>query len=92
MKQADFERQTGRKVPPEATYIDLDEQNQPKPRERETAGWTDTQIRNRSMQSIDADIASGEAGIDALQAQLDGERQRVMGLRQIKKRKKQLGD
>ena len=56
-----------------------------------TAGWTDDQIRAKSMQELDAMIASGEKGIQSLRDTLTSEQNRVDDLRRVKGRKLALG-
>ena len=56
-----------------------------------TAGWTDDQIRAKSMTELDAMIDSGLKGIKSLEATLNAERNRVDDLRRVKGRKLALG-
>lgn len=56
-----------------------------------TAGWTDDQIRAKSIQELDAMIASGEKGIENLRSTLNAEMARVDDLRRVKGRKLALG-
>jgi hypothetical protein len=83
MKKEEFEKLHGR-LPPETVYIDLDEQDF---QETVTAGYTDTQLRNKSLESFDAEIASGELGLANLEETVAAERQRIAGLRQARARK-----
>ena len=87
MKREIFEEKYG-KLGSNAVYIDLDEQKTPP--EPVTAGWTDTQIRNKSLEEIDSMIASGDAGILNLTQTLDNEIKRIDDLRRIRKRKLEL--
>ena len=87
MKKEEFEKMHG-KVSPFTTYIDLDEQQ--KPPEPTTCGWTDTQIRNKSLGEFDAMISSGEMGIASLKETLDKEVQRIEDLRRVRNRKTDL--
>lgn len=84
MKRELFEAKHG-KLGSNVVYIDLDEQQVPP--EPETAGWTDTQIRNKSLEELDAMISSGDLGVENLKQTLDTEIERVEDLRRIRKRK-----
>ena len=85
MKREDFEKLHG-PLPGNAVYIDLDEQ----PQEQVTNGWTDTMIRENSVQKIEALIRQGETAIENMQKALDSEAERVDGLRRVLARKHEL--
>jgi len=87
MKKEEFEKLNG-KLGENVTYIDLDEQQVPP--EPTTCGWTDTQIRNKSLKEFDAMISSGELGIASLKQTLDTEVQRIEDLRRVRNRKTDL--
>jgi hypothetical protein len=87
MKREEFEKLNG-KLSDNVTYIDLDEQQVPP--EPTTCGWTDTQIRNKSLEEFDAMISSGEMGIASLQQTLDNEVKRIEDLRRVRNRKTDL--
>jgi hypothetical protein len=87
MKQQEFEKLHG-KLGDNITYIDLDEQQElPEPT---TCGWTDTQIRNKSLEEFDAMISSGDMGIASLKQTLNNEVQRIDDLRRVRNRKTDL--
>jgi len=89
MKKEDFEEMTGRKLAPGTTYIDLDEQQaEPEPT---FGGWTDSQIKNKPLDQIEAMIRSGELGLEKLRETIANEEARIDDLRLIKQRKLQLG-
>lgn len=56
-----------------------------------TAGWTDEQIRAKSIQEIDAMISSGEKGIESLKATVRAEEARIDDMRRVRGRKLALG-
>lgn len=87
MKKEEFEKLNG-KLGGDVLYIDLDEQQTPP--EPTTCGWTDTQIRNKSLEEFDAMISSGEMGIASLRQTLDNEVQRISDLRRVRNRKTDL--
>jgi hypothetical protein len=84
MKREDFEAVHG-KLSSNVTYLDLDEQQVPP--EPTTCGWTDTQIRNKSLEELDAMISSGELGLASLHQTLDNEVKRIEDLRRVRNRK-----
>ena len=84
MKKEDFEAVHG-KLGDNVSYIDLDEQQSPP--EPMTCGWTDSQIRNKSLEEFDAMISSGDLGIASLKQTLDTEVQRIEDLRRVRNRK-----
>lgn len=87
MKKEEFEKLHG-KLSDDVAYIDLDEQQAPP--EPTTCGWTDTQIRNKSLKEFDSMISSGELGIASLQQTLDNEVKRIDDLRRVRNRKTDL--
>jgi len=87
MKQEEFEKLHG-KLGENTVYIDLDEQQAPP--EPTTCGWTDDQIRNKSLKEFDAMISSGELGIASLQQTIDTEVKRIDDLRRVRNRKTDL--
>ena len=91
MKREEFEAKHGR-LPPHAVYIDLDDPRNQVPPEPVTAGWTDTQIRGKSLAEIQAQIDTGEKGLASLKETIRAEEKRVDDLRLIKARKLQIGD
>jgi len=90
MEREEFESKYG-KLPSNATYIDLDAQPKPIP-EVMTAGWSDTQIRGKTVQELDGMINSAQLGIKNLEETLGGERQRLDDLMRIRNRKIEIGD
>lgn len=89
MKKEEFEAKHG-KLGDNVTYIDLDDPANQVPPEPTTAGWTDSQIRAKPLEEIDAMISSGEIGIQNLQETLDNEVKRVRDLRRVRDRKLEL--
>ena len=84
MKKDEFEELHG-KLSDNITYIDLDEQQVPA--EPTTCGWTDSQIRNKSLEEFDSMISSGELGLKSLHQTLDNEVKRINDLRRVRNRK-----
>lgn len=91
MRKEAFEDVHG-KLGDNVTYIDLDDPANQVPAEVVTGGWTDTQIRAKSSQEIDAMINSGQMGLDSLRDTIRKEEQRINNLYLIKQRKLLLGD
>jgi len=85
MKKAAFEKVHG-KLAPNVVYIDLDDQPKAPP-EVVTAGWTDTQLRAKSLPELDAMIASGEMALTNLRNIVDTEVERIEGLKKARSRK-----
>ena len=71
----------------EGVFIHIEDE----PPEPKTAGWTDTQIRSKSMSELDAMVGSGEKGLESLRATLKSEEDRIDGLRRIRQRRLDLG-
>lgn len=88
ISREEFEATYGR-LPPDAVYIDLDAT---KTIERVTAGWSDTQIKGKSVTELDALIKSAGLNIQSLEESVSGERQRLHDLQAIRNRKLELGD
>jgi hypothetical protein len=59
---------------------------------RKTAGWTDEQIRGKSLKELDSMITQGELATAKLRETLTGEEARIQGLRLVRARKVELGD
>lgn len=72
------------------TLIDLDAQK--KPPEVVTAGWTDTQIRGRTITEIELLVSQSELALASMQKSLAAQRQIAHNMRQVLERKKTLGD
>lgn len=85
MKQEDWEAIHG-KVPPNALYIDLDEQQEPI-----THGWTDTQIKGKSVGELQNMITQRETGLAVMQESIDNESEEISKLKDILERRQQLG-
>ncbi len=88
MKEEEFRRLYDVPEGAHITYIDLDAQ---KETPMNTAGWTDDQIRGKSLQEIDAQITSAEAGLTSLRETVRAEEDRLAGLRLVRDRKVVLG-
>tara|TARA_R110000772_G_scaffold30806_10_gene76515 strand:+ start:3701 stop:3979 length:279 start_codon:yes stop_codon:yes gene_type:complete len=71
------------------TFIDLDAQR--KPPEIMTAGWTDTQIRNKTIDEIDGMIKQNDLAVASLEQTLATQRNMVHNLQQIRQRKITIG-
>jgi len=56
-----------------------------------TAGWTDAQIKAKALSQIDDLILQSEKAISKLQYTLDVERERKLGLQQVRDRKLKIG-
>lgn len=59
--------------------------------ETKTAGWTDDQIRAKSIKELDAMIESGEKALDSLRKTLRAEEDRINDLRRVRQRKTDIG-
>lgn len=70
-------------------WIDLDEQQ--KPPEVVTAGWTDTQIEAKSLGDIDLMIKQNEMAAEQLQQSWTQQMEQVNKLKQVRHRKLILG-
>ena len=88
MTREEFEAQYGR-LPKNAVYLDLDET---KVIDEELHGWLDSQIKTKTLEEFDAMIRSAELNIERFEQQAAGERERREQLRDIRNRRKQLGD
>lgn len=60
--------------------------------ERTTEGWTDEQIKNKSVSDFDQMISSGELGIEKMEETIRQERKRLAGVRNLRKRRLELGE
>lgn len=89
MKQEDFEKLTGIKLPKGASYVDMDRTKLVEPT---TAGWTDSQIRNKKLSEFDAMIRSCTLSIESLEKALQGEVARKQDLLRLRNRRVELGD
>ena len=69
--------------------IDLDLQK--KTPEMVTAGWTDTQIKNKGIQEIDALIHQNELALKSMEEAVFTQRENLSGLRQVRNRKLLIG-
>lgn len=87
MKKADFEKAHG-KLPSDAVYIDLDEQQAPA--EPMTEGLTDSQISRKTLEQWDSEINSAMLGLGKLRETVSSEEARVVKLRNIRNRRLQL--
>lgn len=87
MRREEFETKHG-KLGSNVVYLDLDEQQ--KPPEVLTAGWTDAQLKSKPLSEIDAMITSGEMGLATLKETVAQESARIDGLRMARSRKLQL--
>ena len=91
MKREEFEAKHG-KLPSHAVYIDMDAPGAKGPAVRTTAGWTDDQIRGKSLDYFDAQIASNAKAIEGLRKSLRDLETRDGDLRLIRQRRLALGD
>lgn len=73
----------------DVTIIDLDEQQ--KPPEPITAGWTDTQISNKTVLEIEGLIKQNELALESIEQTLMKQRQQISDLRQVRQRKLLIG-
>jgi hypothetical protein len=87
MEKRKFEEIHG-KIPDNITYIDLDAQ--PKP--VMTEGWTDEQIRAKSLDDLNLQVMQAELGVESLRDTLNKEVERIEGLKRVRARKLLLGD
>lgn len=71
------------------TLIDMDAN--PDKYERKTAGWTDEQIKNKTVAEFDAMINSAQLAIDSLEATVRDQKERVVDLQRIRGRRTELG-
>jgi hypothetical protein len=83
----DEKRKLGIPLKAEGTFLHIPK----KEPEILTGGWTDDQIRAKSMQEIDAMIESGMKGVESLRATVRAEEARIDDLRRVKGRKLALG-
>ena len=82
-------KQLGIPVKADVTWIDLDEQQEPP--EVVTAGWTDTQIKNKSLEDIDSLIKQNELAAESLMKTYTTQIEQVNKLKQVRHRKLILG-
>ncbi len=80
-------RELGIPLKAEGVYLHIPKQEP----EVLTAGWTDDQIRAKSMQELDAMIVTGEKGLQNLKDTVRKEEARIDDLRRVKGRKLALG-
>jgi len=73
----------------EVEWIDLDEQQ--KPPEVVTAGWTDTQIQGKTVAEIDTLILQNELAAESIEKSLVQQHQMVHNLRKVRQRKLIIG-
>lgn len=78
------------RIPPNAalTVIDMGEGKV----EPKTAGWTDTQIRNKTVADFDLQINSEELAVQKLRETVKAQEDRINDLRRIRARRMELGD
>ena len=88
MDEAEARKKLG--IPPnmQVTMIDLDAQRLPP--EVVTAGWTDTQIRNKMPNQIQELIDQNQMALDTLRQTTNEQQDRVDGFRRILMRKTEL--
>jgi len=70
--------------------IDLDAQREPD--EMVTAGWTDTQIRNKSLSEIEQLIHQNQLAVESMEKAIAQQQSNIHGLKQVKQRKLIIGD
>jgi hypothetical protein len=87
MEEARIRKQL--RIPPNAklTVIDMGEGKV----EPKTAGWTDEQILNKSVEDFDSQINSEELAVQKLRDIVAGQEDRLTDLRRIRARRKELG-
>jgi hypothetical protein len=88
MNKQEFESRYGR-LPANAIYLDLDET---KTIERKTKGWTDEQIKNKTLAQFDEMLRTADLAIKNLEDAAEGERQRRQDLLAIRNRRTELGE
>lgn len=88
-KERQIRKRLGIPMNSDVTIIDLDEQQ--KPPETVTAGWTDTQIKNKSIQEIDLLISQNELALETMEKSVAQQRDNINGLKQVRWRKHQIG-
>ena len=86
-KEAQLRKTLG--IPPNAalTVIDMGEGKV----EPKTAGWTDTQIRNKTIAEFDLQINSEELAVEKLRQTVKTQESRISDLRRIRARRLELG-
>jgi hypothetical protein len=72
------------------TLIDLDAQK--KPPEVVTGGWTDTQIRGKTLKEIESIVRQNELAETSMETALASHRETLHSMRQVRARKLILGD
>ena len=70
--------------------IDLDAQRQPP--EMVTAGWTDTQIRNKSLAEIEDLIRQNELAVESMGKAIAQQRNQINNIKAVRQRKLIIGD
>jgi hypothetical protein len=70
--------------------IDLDAQRQPP--EMVTAGWTDTQIRNKSLAEIEDLIRQNELAVESMEKAIAQQRNQINNIKAVRQRKLIIGD
>ena len=88
-KEKNIRKRLGIPMKTDVQIIDLDEQQ--KPPEMVTAGWTDTQIKAKTVKDIELLIKQNELALDAIEQTAAGQRQTINNLRQVRQRKLLIG-
>jgi hypothetical protein len=60
--------------------------------ERLTEGWTDDQIKGKSVSQFEQMINSAELGIEKMQETINQEQARIRSLRRLRQRRLELGE
>lgn len=88
-KEKSIRKRLGIPMNSDVQIIDLDEQQ--KPPEVMTAGWSDTQIKGKSVEEIESLIKQNELALDSLEQTVANQRQMINDLRQVRQRKLLIG-
>lgn len=88
-KEKNIRKRLGIPMNSDVQIIDLDEQQ--KPPEVMTAGWSDTQIKGKSVEEIESLIKQNELALDSLEQTVANQRQTINNLRQVRQRKLLIG-
>ena len=78
-------------IPMGASLQLIDMDANPDKYERKTAGWTDEQIKNKTVAEFDAMINSAQLAIENLEDTVREQKERAMDLQRIRGRRVELG-